>query len=140
MEKQIDSKFSSLTNQELQMNKSQLYNYINSKKNENSNVNNKVSEVNNEIKNCKDLVKKLEIASNNVLTSKNELGKYFKVDSKTANTSQLDNIFSQTRNIINYINNNVIPILNNELSYFKRNIDRNSAHINLLNEYYNTLE
>lgn len=140
MEKQIDSKFSSLTNQELQMNKSQLYNYINSKKNENSNLNDKVSEVNNEIKNCKDLVKKLEIASNNVLTSKNELGKYFKVDSKTANTSQLDNIFSQTRNIINYINNNVIPILNNELSYFKRNIDRNSAHINLLNEYYNTLE
>lgn len=140
MEKQIDSKFSSLTDQELQMSKSQLYNYINSKKNENSNFNNKVSEVNNAIKNCNDLVKKLETASNNVATTKTELVKYYKVNSKTANTSELDNIISQVRSIINKINNNVIPVLNSKLNYLKRNVNTNSAHISLLDEYYNTLE
>ena len=140
MEKVIDSKFSSLTKQELQMNKNQLYNYINSKKSETTSLNNKVSEINTSIKYCNDLVQKLKTASSNTSTSKAELEKYFQVNNKIANSKELNSIISQTESMISNINNNIVPMLKNKLNDLKNNINTNSSHLSLLSEYYNTLE
>ncbi len=140
MEKQIDSKFSSLTKQELEMSKSQLYNYINTKKIENNSSSNKFNEINNSLKYCNDLIQKLKTASTDVSISKNELEKYFQVHNNIANTQELDNIINKTEELIRNINNNIIQKLNDKLNNLKNNINSNSSHIQLLNEYYNTLE
>lgn len=140
MEQIKNSKFLSLTKQELGMSKFQLYNYINTMKIENNSLSNKINEINNSLNYCYDLIQKLKTASSDVSISKNELEKFFQVNSNIANTEELDNIINKNEELIRNINNNVIPKLNEKINNLKNNINSNSSHIQLLYEYCSTLE
>ena len=120
----------------MSLTKAQIRQKIYNLQREKTNYINEKSKYNTSLSYANKLLGSLKKENDNLMSVKNNLDKYFKLDGKGADNKEIERIKKEVLNLISKVEKTIIPGINNSIKSLNTKINNTDYNINYYNRLY----
>ena len=120
----------------MSLSKAQIRQKIYNLQREKTNYINEKSKYNTSLSYANKLLGSLKKENDNLMSVKNNLDKYFKLDGKGADNKEIERIKKEVLNLISKVEKTIIPGINNSIKSLNTKINNTDYNINYYNRLY----